>query len=130
MNGIHEVTGSIPVWSTNLCSHSRPRFNPAILIVLLGALSAACASPTSPPVQYAPVQITGVVMFYGLEGGFWAIKSDDGQIYEPKNLPSALQKENLHVDMLARIRSDLVSVHMVGPIIEIVQMVALNISGQ
>jgi hypothetical protein len=82
----------------------------------------ACATATSPPVQYAPVQITGVVHFYNLEGGFWAIKSDDGQIYEPTNLPSTSQKENLRLRVLARVRNDLVSVRMVGPIIEIIQI--------
>ena len=89
----------------------------------------ACATATSPPVQYAPIQITGIVHFYNLEGGFWAIKSDDGQIYEPTNLPSVSQKENLRVSVLARVRSDLVSVHMVGPIIEIVEILTLSVSG-
>ncbi|WP_281492205.1 META domain-containing protein [Desulfosarcina cetonica] len=67
-----------------------------------------------------PVELLGTVVYMDLEGGFFAIKDDDGKTYEPVNLPETFKKNGLQVRVTARVRDDVGSIHMVGEIIEIV----------
>ena len=91
----------------------------AILVVLV----AACGSPAAPDVPPGAVRIVGTVHFVSLEGGFWAVRGDDGVTYDPMNgLPAAFQRENLRVAMVVKIRTDMGGVHMVGPIVEIISI--------
>jgi hypothetical protein len=41
------------------------------------------------------VRITGTVSHLDLEGGFYAIRGDDGVTYDPTNLPPAFQRDGL-----------------------------------
>ncbi|MEL7532119.1 MAG: hypothetical protein AAFN10_12455 [Bacteroidota bacterium] len=44
------------------------------------------------------MQITGTITYINLSGGFWGIKGDDGQKYNPlDSLPSKFQQEGLKV---------------------------------
>ena len=55
--------------------------------------------------------------------GFWAVRGDDGVTYDQLNLlPPAFQQENLRVQMVIRVRTDAASIHMVGPIVDILQI--------
>ena len=95
----------------------------AIAIAALIGLS--CGSAAAPDVPAGAVRVNGVVHFYSLEGGFWAVRGDDGVIYDPMNgLPTAFQRENLRVTMVVNIRNDLAGIHMVGPIVEILHIEA------
>jgi hypothetical protein len=88
-----------------------------VLIAFTGAVE-ACHSPTAPEAT-----ITGTVHFYALEGGFWAVQGDDGKTYDPMNtLPSAFQHEDLHVQIVFRVKSDAPSIHMVGSVVDILQI--------
>ena len=42
-------------------------------------------------------------------------------------LPTAFQRENLRVTMIVNIRSDVGGIHMVGPIVEILQIEAISL---
>jgi hypothetical protein len=97
------------------------------LIGLLLILSvSACASPTAPDVPAGAIRVTGTVHYYTLEGGFWAVRGDDGTTYDPLNgLSPAFQRENLRVSMIAKVRSDMAGIHMVGPIVEILSIQSL-----
>src|SRR5438309_6311809 len=65
-----------------------------LFVILL--MASACAAPTSSSLPADAVRITGAVQFYNLEGGFWAIKGDDGQTYDPKDgVAGAFKKQNL-----------------------------------
>jgi hypothetical protein len=87
-----------------------------ILLVLLLASCRPPAAPSDPDV----VEVTGTVRFITIEGGFWAVKGDDAITYDPLGgLPAAFQSEGLRVRIEARRRNDLASVHMTGPIVEI-----------
>lgn len=66
--------------------------------------------------------MSGTVQYQTLEGGFWAIRGDDGRNYDPTNLSPAFQRENLRVSMVARVRDDLVSIHMWGHIVDIISI--------
>ena len=91
----------------------------ALWLVLL-----ACASPGSPDtVPIGAIKVVGTVHHYTIEGGFWAVRGDDGVTYDAMGgLPADFQQENLRVSMIARVRSDLAGIHMVGPIVEIIRI--------
>ncbi len=95
---------------------------PALLAValVLAAVSFSC-SPTSQGVRRDGDEVsgTGTIRHFTTEGGFYAIKGDDGEVYEPTTLPVELQKDGLRVTFAGRLRSDIVSFHMVPSIVEL-----------
>lgn len=68
----------------------------------------------------------GTVKYIDLEGGFYGIIGDSGKNYDPINLSEEFQKDNLRVSFDAKIREDMVSIHMWGTIIEIVRIEKLD----
>jgi len=82
-------------------------------------LFSACTEPTA--MKDGELQIEGEVTYKTIEGGFWAIQDQD-QTYEPINLSEDYQQEGLKVQVSANEAKDMASVHMVGPIIEIVSI--------
>jgi hypothetical protein len=94
-----------------------------VALYIFALLTFACSTPTLPDPPPGAIRVTGTVHFYTLEGGFWAVQGDDRVIYDPLNgLPLAFQRENLRVVMIATARNDLAGVHMVGPIVEVLQI--------
>jgi hypothetical protein len=95
-------------------------------LISLSILSAACsASPTAPQVPAGAIQVNGTVRYLTLEGGFWAVRGDDGVIYDPINgLTPAFQRENLRVSLIAKVRTDMGGIHMVGPMVEVISIQA------
>ncbi len=94
---------------------------PALLAALvLGAASLSC-SPTSLGVRRDGDEVSGsgTIRHFTTEGGFYAIKGDDGETYEPTTLPVDLQKDGLRVTFAGRIRSDMLSFHKVASIVEL-----------
>jgi hypothetical protein len=92
-----------------------------LLLALLSVTS--CASPTEPTVRDGAIKVNGTIQYFNLEGGFWAIRGEDGVIYDPMNaLEPAFRRENLPVTLVARVRNDMGGVHMVGPIIEVISI--------
>jgi hypothetical protein len=79
-------------------------------------------SPTVSPANTFEIQ--GTVVYKNMEGGFFAIDSDDGSKYDPINLPESFRKDGLKVKVTARRRIDAMSLHMYGAIIEVVNIAA------
>jgi hypothetical protein len=95
------------------------------VVLLMGALS-ACKQPVEPSDPNA-VKVNGTVRFVNLEGGFWTVRGDDNVTYDPRNgLPAAFQVEGLRVHLEARKLTDIVSIHMAGPVVEIISIVKLR----
>ncbi|WP_440999399.1 hypothetical protein [Fodinibius sp. SL11] len=69
----------------------------------------------------ADLHFEGIVTYLEIEGGFWAIQTED-ETYEPTNLPSEYQREGLEVTIAANVEENSVSYRMVGPIIRIVDI--------
>ena len=84
-------------------------------LVFLGVLG--CSSPAAPRAD--DVQVTGTVRYVPLEGGLFAIRGDDGVTYEPTNLMACYKRDGLRVQATLRIRRELGSIYMVGPVAEI-----------
>jgi hypothetical protein len=94
------------------------------IVIAFVVLTGACKSATAPDdVPPGAIRVTGTVLFYTLEGGFWAVRGDDGTTYDPANgLPKEFQQVNLRVSVLMKIRADAASFHMVGPVVDIIEI--------
>jgi hypothetical protein len=99
------------------------RFRPAFVLLLLITIAVpACRHPLTPNDPNLVV-VNGTVRFMTFEGGFWAIRGDDNVTYDPLGgLPAAFQLEGLRVRIEARRRNDMASIHMAGPIVEIISI--------
>lgn len=64
---------------------------------------------------------TGTVRWFSLEGGFFAIRGDDGETYDPINLPPDFRDDPIRVRFRAKLTGG-ASFHMVGPVVEIVEI--------
>jgi hypothetical protein len=98
----------------------------AIVVVL--AMTVSCASSITPTQDVPPgaIRVVGTVSHYSFEGGFWAVRGDDGVTYDPMNgVPPEFQREGLRVELIAKIRNDLGGFHMAGPIVEIISIRAI-----
>ena len=88
-----------------------------LAFVLLAVIAPDCQTNHKNP---GTINVTGTVTHIDLEGGFWSIKGDDGKTYDPvAGMPTEFQKEGLRVRVEAIPRPDMVSVHMVGTLVEI-----------
>jgi len=67
------------------------------------------------------VQGTGTITYLSFEGGFYGIISDDGNGYDPINLPPEYEIDGLSVEFVGVIL-DLESFHMWGRIIKILSI--------
>ena len=103
-----------------------------VVAVLVGGLLAVGSCSSSTPLRPQPIGVTrngdivagtGSVRFYSIEGGFFAIRGDDGVTYDPLRMEDAFKRDGLPVYFRARLR-DMAGVHMVGPIVEILEIQA------
>jgi hypothetical protein len=94
----------------------------ALASVLL-LIPLACGDSPFKPTDPNNLVGTGTVQFLTLEGGFWAIEADDGVTYEPRpTLTSEFQRSGMRVRFEAKILGEAGGIHMVGPIVEIIQI--------
>jgi hypothetical protein len=101
------------------------RFRAAFVLLVLIAALPACRHAVAPGDPNL-VDVNGTVRFMTFEGGFWAIRGDDNVTYDPLDgLPPVFQSEGLRVRIEARRRNDMASVHMAGPIVEILSITRL-----
>jgi hypothetical protein len=68
------------------------------------------------------MEIRGVVRYYELEGGFYGIRSEEGETYNPINLPAGFRQDGLPVWARVRLRNDLMGIHQAGPLVEIIEI--------
>ena len=95
----------------------------ALALAAALAFTASC-SPTSTGVTRTGDEVsgTGTIRHFTVEGGFFAIRGDDSVTYDPTNLPLSLHRAGVRVRFAGRIRDDMMSFHMVGPIVELVEI--------
>lgn len=104
-------------------------------LTLLVAGAASCSperildralDPVLGPCPQDLICVNGTAGYYNLEGGFWAVRGDDKVTYDPVGgLPSDFRQNGLRVHLRAR-DTDMGSVHMVGPVVEIISIRRLN----
>jgi hypothetical protein len=100
-----------------------------ILLVLTIAATGLGSSCRETPVAAGDtsamnqISVNGTVRFFGIEGGFWAVRGDDNVTYDPRGgLPKDFQTDGLRVHLVARELRDAAGIHMAGPIVEIVSI--------
>ncbi|BAZ44887.1 hypothetical protein NIES4102_19040 [Chondrocystis sp. NIES-4102] len=65
------------------------------------------------------MKVTGKIEKKGFGFGVWALVADDGTTYELKDPPSELKKEGIKVEIEGKIRKDIMTMAMIGPVLEI-----------
>jgi hypothetical protein len=65
---------------------------------------------------------TGTVRYVVLEGGFYGIRGDNGEHYDPINLPGQYRVNGLRVWFRFRPRTDVVGIRMWGKFIELTEI--------
>ena len=73
------------------------------------------------------IEIIGKSRYITLEGGFWAIESNDGEKYTPINMPEQLKTEGATVRVKAQILRGAVSISMYGEAIRIISFETLAV---
>ncbi|GAC1647993.1 MAG: hypothetical protein NVS4B3_02890 [Gemmatimonadaceae bacterium] len=91
-------------------------------ISIMAVVVLACSTTREPN---APLALHATVRYVPLEGGFYALRGDDGVTYDPDNLPPAFAKEGLRVRVRLRLRPDMGGIHMAGPIVDVLEISAL-----
>jgi hypothetical protein len=84
---------------------------------LVAAALVACGGASS-----NQVNVGGRISYLTLEGGVWTIRADDGVTYEPRSLAVEFKKDNLSVFATLVVRADLGSIHMVGPVVDVLNI--------
>lgn len=82
----------------------------------------AAGPPSDSVTADSVVTIAGVIRHFDLEGGFFAIRGDDGVTYDPSNLADDFRRDGLRVRARVRLRPDMGGIHMVGPIVDIIEI--------
>lgn len=65
------------------------------------------------------MQLSGTIDKKGFGFGTWALVTEDGQTYELKDPPQELQKSSIKVEIEGKIREDVMTIAMIGPVLEI-----------
>jgi Protein of unknown function (DUF3221) len=68
------------------------------------------------------MELEGVIRYNELEGGFYTLQSREGETYNPVNLPKDFQQDGLPVRARVRLRDDMMGIHQVGPLVEIIEI--------
>ena len=68
------------------------------------------------------VEGTGRIQYNDFEGGFYGIVSDDGEHYDPINLPSEFEEDGLRVGFKLKTLENQSSIHMWGTVVRIINI--------
>lgn len=75
------------------------------------------------------VQGAGTIKYLGMEGGFYGIEADSGAHYRPIHLPKEFAQDGLRVRFCAEPLRDVMSFHLWGTPVEIVNVEPVKKSG-
>ena len=92
---------------------SRSQFRAAAAALLIAATGCGVTTPD--------LDTDGIVRFVDVEGGCWGIESD-GELYEPIDLPEAMQIDGLVVVFAAEILENRGSFCQIGPVIDLLRI--------
>ncbi len=62
----------------------------------------------------------GTIEFLDIEGGVWVLTTAAGEHYALFRAPAALLQEGLEVTITGQIKSDMMTVAQVGPVLEVI----------
>ncbi|HIK37522.1 MAG: DUF5818 domain-containing protein [Geminocystis sp.] len=70
------------------------------------------------------MRVKGQVQYSPLGFGTWVLQTDSGETYELYNPPASIQKQGLRVEVEGRVREDIMTVAMVGRVLEVIMVTA------
>lgn len=65
------------------------------------------------------IQVEGKIERQGFGSGTWALVSPSGETYELHQAPAALQQAGITVKVSGKIRDDIMTMAMIGPVLEV-----------
>ena len=71
------------------------------------------------------VSVTGQVKRIEIGTGTWALIADNGQTYELMEPPAELTQTKVKVTVIGQIRSDVMTLAMIGPILQVTSFQSL-----
>jgi hypothetical protein len=108
---------------------AKHRLRPLALALVAGMGVASCSGShdwidlnPEPSVNAPEFRLIGAVHYLDVEGGIFAIESSDGTKYNPINLPESYKHDGMPIEADARVRTDLVSPAMIGPMLELLRV--------
>jgi hypothetical protein len=93
-----------------------------LLLTLACHIVLAAGQSSTPTVSH----LTGYVEYETTEGGFFGIVGDDGQKYQPTNLPHKVRTNGLPIKFDAVINDNIISTFMWGKIIDVSNVAPLT----
>lgn len=73
------------------------------------------------------ITVEGTVQKSAMATGTWALVGNDGQTYEiHKGAPNELLKDGQKVKVEGKIRDDVMTIAMIGPVLEVKKFAALD----
>lgn len=104
----------------------RPSLAFATIVLCAIPMIVSCSSPKpksgSINTEASVVAGNGTVKWMDVEGGFFAIQGDNNITYDPVSLPESVKKDGTPVAYKVKLIPDRVSTHMVGPVVEVVEI--------
>ncbi|NCR40482.1 MAG: hypothetical protein GPJ21_11795 [Microcystis aeruginosa W13-11] len=71
------------------------------------------------------VSVTGQIKRIEIGTGTWALIADNGQTYELMEPPAELTQKRAKVTVIGQIRSDVITLAMIGPILQVTSFQSL-----
>lgn len=96
------------------------------LLILTFSSHMVLAAPKAPKPN--TIHLTGHVEYLNIQGGFFGIIGDDGQKYQPTNLPPKVRTNGLPIKFNATINDNIVSSFMWGTIVDVSDVAPLKFS--
>ena len=79
------------------------------------------------------INVTGTIVFKGMEGGFYALDADDGRKFMPQGMNKALLKHGMKVQVTGIILKDMLTFQQYGEVLKVTEAVVIddsNVKGQ
>lgn len=92
------------------------------LLLALGLTLGACGSADTGTSNPDAFSVQGTIEFLELEGGCWSILAPDSTRYEPVDVSDQFRHHGLRIRATIKLRTDLGSFCMIGPIVEILSI--------
>lgn len=71
------------------------------------------------------IKVIGTVIYQDLGVGTWAVITPNQQTYELKDPPTPLRQSGLKVEIEGVIREDIMTIAMIGPVLEVKSFLVL-----
>jgi hypothetical protein len=65
------------------------------------------------------IEVSGKIEWRNLGVGTWALVTESGETYELKDTPPALSQTLNKVKVIGKIRHDVMTIAMIGPVLEV-----------